>query len=263
MSSSTDSESHNSDGSTSDSSSSASENPRRRNHRRAMNPLQQENGALDAALAANLANNPGNVAPPANVVPPVNVVIPPPPLVNNNQVGNNEIPLIPNGVQVNVALQEDAPLVPEIVNAANVRDGADANGFAIAVPPPPNRAGVPIKVKVTKSRGKKLVKRLCRGVGKKTRERRGRYHVGFHGSISLKVPSMDDPVFQLLSAVKGSTASKGNIDGTKKALYKVQSKLLEVFGPILFLAEQQGLTDAHAAAVSDTLSLLSESFYEV
>jgi len=225
-----------------------------------MNPLQQENGALGAALAANLANNPGNAVPPANVVAPVNVL--PPPLVNNLG-GNNEIPLIPNVVQPNVALQEDVLVIQDGGNVANIRDGADANGFAVVNPPPPNRAGVPIKFKVTKSKGKKLIKRLCRGVGKKTRERRGRYHVGFHGSISLKVPSMDDPVFQLLSAVKGSTASKGNIDGTEKSLYKVQSKLLEVFGPILYLAEQQGLADAHAAAVSDSLSLLSESFYEI
>jgi hypothetical protein len=58
------------------------------------------------------------------------------------------------------------------------------------------------------------------------------------------------------SGEKNSTASKGSIDSHEKDLYKIRQKVLDAVKPIIFLANEKLVDDAHHEAVKTALSLL-------
>lgn len=77
------------------------------------------------------------------------------------------------------------------------------------------------KVRPSRREGKKLVKRLRKGVSnKRVSKVKKRYSVSFSDKLGFKVPSIDFPMYMLLQKKLGSSASKTNINEAEKVLYK-------------------------------------------
>lgn len=121
------------------------------------------------------------------------------------------------------------------------------------------------KFKLSKGRGKRLLRPFFRGVGATdSKVIKGRYLASFKKrSPTFKCPSLDDALYQRLKQVKGLSASKNTIDHNERALYCVQQKILEAAQPLLFLSNEKLDDDAHREAISVAIQLLGDSFHEV
>lgn len=119
------------------------------------------------------------------------------------------------------------------------------------------------KERPSKREGKKLVKRLRKGVSKKRVSKvKKRYSVSFSDKLGFRVASIDFPMYMLLQKKLGSSASKTNINEAEKVLYRSQQSLLPMF-PVLAYFEHQNWSGAQGKAVKDLANLAGRAFYDM
>ncbi|KZS09973.1 Uncharacterized protein APZ42_025673 [Daphnia magna] len=119
------------------------------------------------------------------------------------------------------------------------------------------------KERPSKREGKKLVKRLRKGVSKKRVSKvKKRFSVSFSDKLGFRVASIDFPMNMLLQKKLGSSASKTNINEAEKVLYRSQQSLLPMF-PVLAYLEHQNWSGAQGKAVKDLANLAGRAFYDM
>ena len=114
------------------------------------------------------------------------------------------------------------------------------------------------KLKLGKKKGRKVIRSLSRGLLRDKKSLRRHFSVSFKSHGRLRVPSMDDAIYQRLIKVKRSKASKGT---KEKFFYIVQQKILLILNPLLALAEEN-FSVAQRKAVKNALALTYDAFYE-
>lgn len=231
------SESFSSDDSTS-SSSSGSENPRRR----------RQVVIVQAAVQGQVAQPPVIEQIVVNELQQDQVILQP---AEGNGIPQQE-------VHVDGAIPEPGqPIQPrerQVRRAEAVAEGDQP------LPKRRKRSSLP-KLKLGKKKGRKVIRSLSRGLLRDNKSLRRRFLVSFKSHGRLRVPSMDDAIYQRLMKVKRSKASKGTIDQSEKFIYKVQQKILLILNPLLALAEEN-FSVAQRKAVKNALALTYDAFYE-
>jgi len=127
------------------------------------------------------------------------------------------------------------------------------------------KVDLPVNCALSKSKSKKLKSLMARGIERvEVKDVKGSYPVDLEdSSFEFMCPEMDEAMYRRLKVRKNSSAKKSSIDSLDRDLFGIQSRVLDLARPLLFLWGREFEDAECQKAIESAVKLWSAAFAHI